>query len=462
MNTKNLTRNLIAETLTPVPVDHSTRPERAVEAGKRIVQGLMKDYSGPVAVRLWNGETVIGEPGAYCTVVFNHPRALRDLVLHQDLVRLAEDHLAGAIDIEGDMESLFSLTEFLQHASWSLKQRLAVLWNALRLPSDHVHDGSREVRAGRRARRNSRSSIAHHYDVSNDFYRLWLDPEMVYSCAYFKDSKQSLARAQQAKLDYICRKLRLEPGQTLLDIGCGWGALILWAARHYGVRAHGITLSEEQYRYTLRRIRAEGLGDQVTVELRDYRDLPDQAQYDRVVSVGMFEHIGRKNFDRYFAIAKRALKPGGLFLNHGITNDTGWRRTSVRRFINRYVFPDGELARISDVSDAMEKAGFELLDVESLRRHYALTLRRWVKSLEMHRNLAVRAAGDKIYRLWRLYMAGSAYYFEQGSINVYQVLVGHVGEPLPIPLRRDDIYRDRVHHPALLTGLPALTAPRRR
>ncbi len=448
MGSKNSTHNLIAEAPAVAPADNSTRSARAVEAGKHVLQGLMKDYSGPVAVRLWNGETIIGTSDAPCTLVFNHPWALRDLILRQDLIRLAENHLSGAIDVEGDMESLFSLTEFLLNAGWPLKQRLTALWNAWRLPSGHFHDGSREVRAGREARHNSKRSIAHHYDVSNDFYRLWLGPEMVYSCAYFQDSDQTLAGAQQDKLDYICRKLRLEPGQKLLDIGCGWGTLVRWAARHYGVQAHGITLSEEQYRYALRRIRAEGLEDQVTVELRDYRDLPDQAQYDRVVSVGMFEHIGLKNFDRYFATAKRVLKPGGLFLNHGITNDTGWRRTPITRFINRYIFPDGELARISDVHDAMENAGFELLDVESLRRHYALTLRCWVKSLESHRNQAVRAAGDKIYRLWRLYMAGSAYYFEQGSINVYQVLVGHVGQPLPIPLRRDDLYRDGVHDPA--------------
>jgi len=373
---------------------------------------------------------------------FKYPWALRDLILHQDLVRLAEDYLSGAIDVEGDMEALFSLTDFLLNAGWPLKQRLAAFWNAWRLPSGHSHDTLPDVRAGRTARRNSKRSIAHHYDVSNDFYHLWLDPEMVYSCAYFQDGRQTLADAQQDKLDYICRKLHLKPGQKLLDIGCGWGALILWAARHYGVKAHGITLSEEQYRYARQRIRAEGLEDQVTVELRDYRDLPDQAQYDRVVSVGMFEHIGLKNFAEYFATIRRVLKRGGLFLNHGITNDTGWQKTPITQFINRYVFPDGELARISDVNDAMEKAGFELLDVESLRRHYALTLRRWVKSLEMHKDQAVRVAGDKIYRLWRLYMAGSAYYFEQGSINVYQVLVGHVGEPLPIPLRRDILYRD--------------------
>jgi len=449
---KNLTPSLLTGVPEVIPVDHITHPERAVDAGRRVLQELMKDYSGPVAVRLWNGETVIGASDAPCTVVFKYPRALRDLIMHRDLVRLAEDYLSGGIDVEGDMESLFSLTDFMLNAGWTWKQRFSAFWNAWRLPSGHSHDSSREVRAGRKARHNSKRSIAHHYDVSNDFYRLWLDPEMVYSCAYFEDGKQTLAGAQQDKLDYICRKLRLQPGQKLLDIGCGWGALVLWAARHYGVKAHGITLSEEQYRYAQQRIRDEGLEDQVTVELRDYRDLPDQAQYDRVVSVGMFEHIGLKNFDTYFSTVRRVLKKGGLFLNHGITNDSGWGRTPVRRFVNRYIFPDGELARISDVNDAMEKAGFELLDVESLRRHYAMTLRRWVKSLEAHKDQAIRAAGDKVYRLWRLYMAGSAYYFERGSINVYQVLVGHVGKSLPLPLRRDDLCPIKVDDPVRFKG----------
>jgi len=418
-----------------------------VEVGAHALQDLMKDYTGPVAIRLWNGETIIGGFDATCTVVFNQPWALRDLILRQNLDRLAEDYLSGAIDIEGDMESLFSLIEFLLNADWALKQRLTALWNGWRLPSGPLHDGSRDVRAGRGTRHNSKRSIVHHYDVSNDFYRLWLDPEMVYSCAYFQDADQTLAGAQQDKLDYICRKLRLKPGQKLLDIGCGWGALVRWAARRYGVQAHGITLSEEQHQYALQLIRAEGLEEQVTVELRDYRSLPDQARYDRVVSVGMFEHIGLKNFEVYFSTIKRVLKHGGLFLNHGISNDTGWQRTPITRFINRYIFPDGELARISDVVSAMETAGFELLDVESLRRHYALTLRHWVRSMETHKDQAVRVAGEKIYRLWRLYMAGSAWYFEEGSLSVYQALAGHFGQPLSVTLRRDDLCRRGVHDP---------------
>jgi cyclopropane-fatty-acyl-phospholipid synthase len=276
--------------------------------------------------------------------------------------------------------------------------------------------------------------------VGNDFYRLWLDPEMVYSCAYFRDSTQGLAAAQRDKLDYLCRKLRLEPGQRLLDIGCGWGALLIWAAKHYGARAHGITLSQQQHDYANERVRLEGLEGQVSVEMRDYRDLVPEAEYDRVVSVGMFEHIGLRNFATYFATIRRVLKKGGLFLNHGITSDNRWRRTPLTRFINRYIFPDGELTRISDVCAAMERAGFEILDVESLRRHYALTLRRWITALESSHRSAVKTSSESLFRLWRLYMAGSAHYFTEGSINVYQVLAGYSHAPLATPLRREDLY----------------------
>lgn len=414
--------------------------DKTVTAARDILARVLAGYRGKVAVTLWNGARVVGDAGAPCNVVFRHPAVLRHLVLHRDLVRLAESYLAGEVEVEGDMESLFDLVEYLCGHPLARSTRLGALWPALRLSHQASTGALWRVRADRDARRNSRASIAHHYDVGNDFYRLWLDPEMVYSCAYFRDASQSLASAQQDKLDYICRKLHLETGQTLLDIGCGWGALVCWAARNYGVRAHGITLSEQQYVYAVERVRNEGLQRPVTIELRDYRELPEGVRYDKVVSVGMFEHIGVANFPVYFGTVKRVLKPGGLFLNHGITNDTGWQKTPITRFMNRYVFPDGELARISDVSSAMEQAGFEIIDIEGLRRHYALTLRRWLRALEANREQAVDRVGEAAYRVWRLYMAGSAYYFDEGSTNVYQVLAGHARQPLATPLRRDDIY----------------------
>jgi len=420
------------------------RPDEASAAGEtgfEIVSTLLDGYQGRVAVRLWDGRTHNDQPDTTCTLQFMHPGILRDLVLKRDLVRLGEAYLSGGQKVEGNMESLFELGPWLQRLRLSASSKLRLLYLALRLPSGLDRDAALERRAGSTAiKRNSQKSIAHHYDVSNDFYRLWLDPQMIYSCAYFRDERQSLSEAQCDKLDHICRKLRLQPGQTLLDIGCGWGALVIWAAKNYGVQSHGITLSKQQFQYAQRRITAEGLTDRVVVELRDYRDLYDESRYDRIVSVGMFEHVGIRNFPRYFGKVKHLLKPGGLFLNHGITNDSGWNDTSLQQFVNKYVFPDGELTRISEVNQAMEQSGFELLDVESLRRHYAYTLRQWVRSLEAHREEAVTLSSDATYRLWRLYMAGSAYYFDEGSVNVYQVLAGHTGQALSVPLRRDDLY----------------------
>lgn len=288
----------------------------------------------------------------------------------------------------------------------------------------------------------NRHAISFHYDVSNDFYALWLDEQMVYSCAYYEDADQSLEQAQRNKLDHICRKLRLKPGERLLDIGCGWGALVCWAAEHYGIIAHGITLSQNQYEHAQLTIKSRGLEKQVSVELLDYRDLQGEAKYDKIVSVGMFEHVGLKNLPTYFAITHRMLKPGGLFLNHGITsNEGGWKKTVSTEFINRYVFPDGQLETISTVQKIMEDAGFEIHDVEGLREHYALTLRQWVKRLNEYHEEALNYVTEPVYRIWRLYMAACAMQFEEGNTGIYQILVSKRDPSIiPVPLTRRDIY----------------------
>ncbi len=415
--------------------------DRLVTIGVEIVGGILADYRGHTAIMLWDGTLAHGTYDAPCTAIFREPGALRDLILHRDLLRLTESYLAGTVDVEGDLESMFDLKIHLANLDLSLGTRLRLLRLALRLPKQTSTGFNPHRSTGRAIHRNSQVSIAHHYDVGNDFYSLWLDPERVYSCAYFSSAEQSLADAQHDKLDYLCRKLRLQPGQTLLDIGCGWGALALWAARHYGVSVHGITLSKAQSQLARERIEKAGLEEQVHIELLDYRDLPQDVQYDRVVSVGMFEHVGIKNFPTYFGTVRRVLKPDGLFLNHGITNETGWKRTPESRFMNRYIFPDGELTRISDVSGAMERAGFEILDVESLRRHYALTLRHWVTALETKQQEAISYSSEVTYRLWRLYMAGCAYNFAAGGLGVYQVVAGQRHQPQPVPLRREDLYQ---------------------
>lgn len=408
---------------------------------RKLLQIIFKDYSGPVAIQLWNGETVIGNDHAQCLFVIRRPCLLRDLLSSSNLNNLAEGYLNGDTYVEGDLETCFDLIDFIQGRNFRLSEFLKIFLLSLKISGSKkkVHPCPD---TGTFRDNNSKFSIAHHYDVSNEFYKLFLDPEMVYSCAYFSGVEQSLVDAQQDKLDYICRKLRLAPGQKLLDIGCGWGGLAIWAAKNYGVDVHGITLSQEQYSYAVARARDLKLDNKINFELRDYRELSGDTKYDRIVSVGMFEHIGIDNFPLYFSTVRKLLKPEGLFLNHGITNDTGWRNTPITQFINNYIFPDGELARISDVINAMEKEGFEILDTEALRPHYVLTLRNWVRELEKKSYKAVKIAGERIYKLWRLYMAGSAYYFDQGSTGVYQVLACKQHHPWFLPLRRDDLYND--------------------
>jgi cyclopropane-fatty-acyl-phospholipid synthase len=294
-------------------------------------------------------------------------------------------------------------------------------------------------------RRSNRRNIAHHYDVSNAFYRLWLDERMVYSCAYFRRDGDTLDVAQAQKLDHICRKLRLAEGERFLDIGCGWGGLLFWAAEQYGVDATGITLSRNQFEHVRDEIARRGLGDRVRVELRDYLDLPDAPAYDKVASVGMFEHVGVSRFPKYFGKIARLLKPGGFVMNHGITHNALDARalgSGIGAFVDRYVFPGGELTHVSRVIAAMAEAGLEAVDAEGLREHYARTLWRWTERIEANAEAARREAGDERYRVWRIYMAGSAHAFERGWLSLWQILAGKPLDDgrLPHPLTRDYMY----------------------
>ena len=401
---------------------------------------LLKDYRGKAKVRLWDGTDITPESGDAAVLVFLDPAPIRELFVYGDLVRLAEAYLTGHLEVEGDMIAVYELVDYLLARRLTWRDKLGFGLKALRMPRRPVVDAARTVGADDKARANSQSSIAYHYDVSNEFYRLWLDQNMVYSCAYFKENDHCLDRAQENKIDHICRKLRLASGQTLLDIGCGWGALAIWAAQNYDVQVKGITLSKQQHAYANERIERLGLKSRVSIELQDYRELSETVRYDRVVSVGMFEHVGIAQFPVYFGKIKRVLKPGGVFLNHGITNDNGWDETPTTQFCNRYVFPDGELTRISHVQQAMEDAGFEVLDVEALRRHYAMTLQHWIRNLEQRKKDAVQLTSEMTYRIWRLYMAGAAHFFAEGSLGLYQILAGHRYENAPIPLTRADIY----------------------
>jgi cyclopropane-fatty-acyl-phospholipid synthase len=293
--------------------------------------------------------------------------------------------------------------------------------------------------------RSNRANIAHHYDVSNAFYRMWLDSRLVYSCAYFRTPDDSLDDAQAQKLDHICRKLRLAEGERFLDIGCGWGALIFWAAQHYGVQATGITLSRNQCEHVRAQIAALGLTGRVRVELLDYEDLPDDESFDKIASVGMFEHVGPRNYDRYFGKIRRVLAPGGFVLNHGITHNALSRRSlgsGIGEFVEEYVFPGGELAHVARVIEGLAAQGLEVVDGEALREHYAKTLWHWVDRLEANAEAARREVGEEKFRVWRIYMAGSAHAFDRGWLSLWQLLAGKplADGRLPHPLTREYMY----------------------
>ncbi len=296
-----------------------------------------------------------------------------------------------------------------------------------------------------RAKQRDARAIAHHYDVSNDFYALFLDPLMVYTCAYYREPDGKLEQAQADKLDLVCRKLGLRPGETMLDIGCGWGSLSMWAARHYGVRAHGVTLSRAQAEWATERIGREGLDRRCLVEYRDWRDLPAGARYDKIAAVGVIEHVGIPNYPAFFGRVRAMLKDGGRYLNHGIHHEFHWRRTSQTDFLLRHVFPNGDLSGFTQTATEMERAGWEILDVENLRLHYARTCRHWVERLRARADEARAIVGERTYRTWLLYLTCSAAAFEAGSIGLYQIVARKQGDRTggTAPTTREELYADR-------------------
>lgn len=420
-------------------------------------------HQRPFDVRFWDGTVDRGQNARPpFTLVLNRPAALRRMLLPPNELSITESYIGGDVDIDGSMEAASML-------SWAIGDRLRsplavarLVRLLLRLPGQ-ADDDLATIRFPEQARKlgprhtpvRDAAAIHYHYDVGNSFYKLWLDRRMVYSCAYFRSTDDSLDTAQEAKLDLTCRKLRLKPGDRLLDIGCGWGGLIMHAAKHYGVDATGITLSENQAALATERIEQAGLSDRCRVTIRDYRTLNAADGYDKISSIGMVEHVGATHLPVYFASAFRALKPGGLFLNHGIVSLSLPRPRRMREklfrkfwkvdaFMDTYVFPDGKLTAAHDVIAAAEGAGFEVRDVESLREHYAMTLRHWVRSLEEKSRDATALVGEHHFRIWRLYMAASASAFTKAAINVIQTLLakpdaqGHSN----IPLTREDLYRD--------------------
>ncbi|MFI0152743.1 class I SAM-dependent methyltransferase [Streptomyces lydicus] len=397
----------------------------------------------PVRIRAWD-RSESGPPGAPVLVI-RHRRALRRLLFKPGELGLARGWVAGDLDIEGDLyEALDLLAGLLWERAATTKAPRAAALRALARPE--LRAAARELLslAGapvpptppaeevRRRRgplhtlRRDKEAISHHYDVGNDFYALVLGPSMVYSCAYWgtdEDPDASLEDAQRDKLDLICRKLALKEGQRLLDVGCGWGSMVLHAAREYGVRAVGITLSEEQATFARKRIAEAGLADRIEIRVQDYREIKDEP-FDAISSIGMAEHVGRDRYAEYASALYALLRPGGRLLNHQIARRPLADEETYRvdDFIDRYVFPDGELAPVGRTVAQLEEAGFEVRDVEGIREHYALTLRQWVANLEKHWDEAARLTSPGRARVWRLYMAASALSFERNRIGVNQVL----------------------------------------
>lgn len=414
-------------------------------------------------VKFWDGSVDRGSnPHPPFTLVLNRPASLRRMLLPPNELSIVESYISGDTEIEGSMEAASNLGETIGDRLRSPLAVARLVGLVLRLPGT-ADDDLADARFPERARKlgprhtpvRDAAAIHFHYDIGNNFYKLWLGRRMVYSCAYFRTQEDSLDVAQEAKLDLICRKLRLKPGDRLLDIGCGWGGLVMHAAERYGVDATGITLSPNQATFAEERIAEAGLADRCRVAIRDYRTLTTGDAFDKIASVGMVEHVGLTHLRVYFDSAFRALKPGGLFLNHGIVSLGEARPKSLSErifrkfwradaFIDRYVFPDGKLTATDDVIATAEGAGFEVRDVESLREHYAMTLRHWVRSLEEKSSEATELVGNHTFRVWRLYMSASANAFTRAAINVIQTLLakpdahGHSN----IPLTRDDLYAD--------------------
>jgi cyclopropane-fatty-acyl-phospholipid synthase len=380
----------------------------------------------PARLVLWDGQQhdfgTFASPRV--TLKVNSASAL-PLLLDPSLDHLGEAYVKGKIDIEGKLSDVINVGYSLAKSTVTNAGKLA-----------------RVRRYFNHTKASDKKAIQYHYDVSNEFYELWLDKNMVYSCAYFENGDEDLDTAQLKKIDHILTKIQLQPGQKLLDIGCGWGALVLRAAQKFGAQCVGVTLSENQFELATQRVKAAGLEDKIEIRLQDYRDVT--GEFDRVTSVGMFEHVGRKNLSAYFAKIRELLTDDGIAMNHGITSsdyDSGETALGGGEFIDKYVFPDGELPHISLALESMQRGGLEAIDVESLRRHYTHTLELWTERFEKHADEAKKLVDDEKFRIWRVYLAGCAYAFDNDDVSIYQIVCRKAGRPSStLPWSRRHMY----------------------
>jgi cyclopropane-fatty-acyl-phospholipid synthase len=395
----------------------------------------------PVTLRFWDGSELRPPDRPPAGVLHVRRQAVAQLLREPNQIGLARAYATGALDLEGDLDAVLAERGRLgQGPGLRLPDRLRALALGVAAagPATLLGAAGRSTEPRLRGRRHSlardRDAVRHHYDVSNAFYRLLLGPSLVYSCASFAAPDDDLETAQRRKLELICRKLRLAPGERLLDIGCGWGSLVMHAAREHGVRAVGVTVSEAQAELARARVREAGLADRCEIRVADYREIAD-GPYDKIASVGMYEHVGMGQLDAYAATLARLLRPGGLVLNHGIARLFS-PPPGPKTFIYRFVFPDGALPPLGEVVAALQRAGLETRDVESLREHYVLTLRRWIANLDAARDTAVAEVGAERERIWRLYLTGSALAFADADISVFQVLATRRGAAHALPLQR--------------------------
>jgi len=399
----------------------------------------------PFRVVLPNGETFNSEINASSApkLTLHQWSALVNLLSGRIGV-LASDMVEGRINFEGSMRELIQIAQqFLISEPGEISRNViqrVVRGSANKWQSYKRHSISQDAK-----------NIQSHYDVSDDFYALWLDPKRIYSCAYFSQPNMTLTQAQEEKLDLVCRKLHLKQGDRFLDVGAGWGGLLFWAAEHYGVEAIGITVSRNQYRHINSLIQARGMQKKVTIQFIDYRDLGEQESFDKIASIGMFEHVGRANIDAYFAKLYQLLNPGGLLLNHGITaGGVGYTELGLglSDFIEKYIFPGGELLHISEITSRMSQSNLEIVDIENLRPHYAKTLWAWSDNLEARLDEAQKVLShhgkeyaNRILQAYRLYLAGCALGFERGWTSIHQILAVRAGPVSDYPFHRNYMYR---------------------
>lgn len=456
--------------IAPDTAPRPTRPEPRQEPGLKRALAVLDLTFGPASqrnydIRLWDGTLQRGgkTPAADFSIFFARRGALRRMLLPPSELTIVEGIISGDVEIEGNMESAMGLADTIGKNVQSAGGIAKLLPAVMALPKDDEAPPLDETRYSRglrlltpRARKSTASEIRFHYDVGNDFYALWLDKRMLYTCAYYKKETDDLDTAQLNKIDHICRKLRLKPGERFLDIGCGWGGLVMHAVEKYGVIGTGITLSAAQAEWAQRKIAEKGIGDRCKVECMDFRDLPANARFDKMSSVGVTEHIPEDQQPAYFARAFAALEPRGLFMNHCEVSTRTARRTHSLgekfsrwlwkrdQFIDKYVFPDAKLVPLASVIRAAEKVGFEVRDVESLREHYAMTLRAWIRGLEQRKADAIRLVGERTYRVWKLYMSAAAFGFHSAGLNLAQTLLAKPDATgnSNMPLTREYMYQN--------------------